>query len=191
MLKTEPQTQPDMLQRQRLIEAVVDEFEQPLLRYVTRIIRNGTLAQDVVQNVFIKLFRQWKPNQRPCGAALKPWLLRVAHNEAVDVIRAEERRKGAHQRWSAEEGVARHVPVTPSTTGTSCATPDDERLDRVVASLNILTLEERQIVLLRLQQGLSYDEIATVTNRPRGSVGAILHVAVRKLAGEVQRREGV
>ena len=190
MLKTEPQTQPDMLQRQRLLEAVVDEFEQPLLRYVTRIIRNGTLAQDVVQNVFIKLFRQWKPNQRP-NAALKPWLLRVAHNEAVDVIRAEERRKGAHKRWDAEEGVARHVPVTQSTTSPSCATPDDERMEMVVASLDILTLEERQIVLLRLQQGLSYDEIATVTNRPRGSVGAILHVAVRKLAGEIQRREGV
>ena len=186
MSPTELHTQPDTLQRQRLIEAVVDEFEQPLLRYVMRIIRNGTLAQDVVQNVFIKLFRQWEPNQRP-SASLKPWLLRVAHNEAVDVIRAEERRKALHRKWGEE--VARHVPVTLSTAGTSCAPPEDERMEMVFASLDILTLEERQIVLLRLQQGLSYEEIAVVTRRPRGSVGAMLHVAVRKLADALRSEE--
>ena len=195
MPETEPLTHPDMLQRQRLIEAVVDEFEQPLLRYATRILRNGTLAQDVVQNVFVKLFRQWQPNQRP-NASLKPWLFRVTHNEAVDVIRAEERRKGLHQR-SVIDANADEGTTPPSwqchfgypSAGGECS--DEERRQLVFASLEILTLEERQVVLLRLQQGMSYDEIGVVMNRPRGSVGAILHVAVKKLADVIGRKEGV
>jgi len=185
MSEMETLTQSDTLQRQRLIEGVVAEFEQPLLRYAARILRNGALAQDVVQNVFVKLFRQWQPNQRP-SAALKPWLFRVAHNEAVDMIRAEERRKGLHQR-SAEEGRATaSSPSRPSPDDT-----EDDQRQRVFASLEILTLEERQVVLLRLQQGMSYDDIAAVMHRPRGSVGAILHVAVKKLAGKLQGKEGV
>ena len=179
MSETDTLIPPDTLQRQRLIEAVVDEFEQPLLRYATRILRNGALAQDVVQNVFIKLFRQWQPNQK-ASASLKPWLFRVAHNEAVDVIRSEERRKGLHRKWGEDARLGEDA----------VALPDDER-QAVFASLEILTLEERQVVLLRLQQGMSYDDIATVVNRPRGSVGAMLHVAVKKLADVMRRKEGV
>ena len=193
MLETEDLKHPELIQRQRLIEAVVEEFEQPLLRYATRIIRNATLAQDVVQSVFVKLFRQWKPNQRP-SAALKPWLFHVAHNEAVDVIRAEERRKALHRRWGEEVGRAQASSPCRSTDSMrrgedACALPDDKRR-AVFESLDILSLEERQIVLLRLQQGMSYDEIAAVTRRPCGSVGAILHVAVKKLAAHLQGEEG-
>ena len=176
MSEMETLIQPDALQRQRLIEAVVAEFEQPLLRYTARILRNGTLAQDVVQNVFVKLFRQWQPHQRP-NAALKPWLFRVAHNEAVDLIRAEERRKGLYKRCADEP----HDVPSPDD-------PLEDQRQAVFASLEILTIEERQAVLLRLQQGMSYDDIAAVMNRPRGSVGAILHVAVKKLAGKLQGR---
>ena len=182
MSETEHLTHPGTLQRQRLIEAVVDEFEQPLLRYAARILRNnGTLAHDVVQNVFVKLFRQWKPSQRANDALLRPWLFHVAHNEAVDVIRAEERRKGAHKR-----AVGADPCVRPN--ARERAPTDDERREMVFACLGILTLEERQAVLLRLQQGMSYDEIAAVMRRPRGSVGAILHVAVKKLADELRRK---
>jgi len=191
MPETELLTQPDALQRQRLIEAVVDEFEQPLLRYATRILRNGVLAQDVVQNVFVKLFRQWQPNQRP-SASLKPWLFRVTHNEAVDVIRAEERRKGLHQRAvGCDDSGAPSEKGTPRSSYPTDERWDEERRQLVFASLEILSLEERQVVLLRLQQGMSYDEIAAVMNRPRGSVGAILSVAVKKLADVIGRKEGV
>ena len=183
MSEKEPLTQAsDTIQRQRLIEAVVTEFEQPLLRYAARILHNGALAQDVVQNVFVKLFRQWQPNQRP-NAALKPWLFHVAHNEAVDMIRAEERRKELHKNWRASVLASRDDARLAGT----LALQDDQR-QAVFASLEILTLEERQVVLLRLQQGMSYDDIAAVMNRPRGSVGAILHVAVKKLAGKLQGR---
>ena len=167
----------EMTARQQQIEAVVREYQQPLLRYATRLLRNGTLAQDVVQGVFIKLFRQWQPSQQ-ASPILRQWLFRVTHNEAVDLIRAEEARRRMHAR-SVEE-----APTAP-TDGAVI----EERHALVLASLQVLTPGERQVVLLRLQQGMSYDEIAAVTKRPRNTVGVMLHQAVRKLSEKLRGKE--
>jgi RNA polymerase sigma-70 factor (ECF subfamily) len=176
MTETKTAEAQERMTRQQHIEAVVREYQQPLLRYATRLLRNGTLAQDVVQGVFIKLFRQWQPSQR-ASPTLRQWLFRVTHNEAVDMIRAEETRRRLHER-SAEE-------APPSNDGGVV----EERHALVLASLQILTDGERQVVLLRLQQGMSYDEIAAVTRRPRNTVGVMLHQAVRKLSEKLRGKE--
>jgi len=173
-----------MTARQHQIEAVVREYQQPLLRYATRLLRNGTLAQDVVQGVFIKLFRQWQPSQR-ASPTLRQWLFRVAHNEAVDLIRAEESRRRLHER-GAEEAAAVNAANADDADG---AATEARRHALVLASLQILTPGERQVVLLRLQQGMSYDEIAAVTGRPRNTVGVMLHHAVRKLSEKLRGKE--
>ena len=77
--------------REALMEAVVAEHETALLRYAARILNNPTTAQDVVQNVFIKLFRAWPKGMKP-SKQLKGWLYRVTHNEAVDHIRRPDKR---------------------------------------------------------------------------------------------------
>jgi RNA polymerase sigma-70 factor (ECF subfamily) len=177
------QAQEGMTTRQQQIEAVVREYQQPLLRYATRLLRNATLAQDVVQGAFIKLVRQWQPSQR-ASPALKQWLFRVTHNEAVDLIRAEETRRRVHE-CSAEEA----PPPDGGRMSSSAAEVEEERHAQVLASLHVLTSGERQVVLLRLQQGMSYDEIAAVTNRPRNTVGVMLHQAVRKLAAKIRGKE--
>jgi RNA polymerase sigma-70 factor (ECF subfamily) len=182
MLATTELCIPPIALRQRRIDAVVREYQQPLLRYAARLLRNPTLAQDVVQNVFVKLFRQWKPRQE-ADESLKPWLYRVAHNEAVDLIRHEERRRSLHDRGAAEAELT-HEP-------THSDPPPDERRALVLDCLDRLDPAERQVVLLRLQQGLSYDEIATAMGRPRGTVGALLHTAVKKLSRHVRRKEAL
>ena len=178
MVETGTTQAQDGMTRQLQIEAVVREYQQPLLRYATRLLRNGTLAQDVVQGVFVKLFRQWQPSQR-AGAALRSWLFRVTHNEAVDMIRAEESRRRMHVRSVEDADV--YAGDRDAVT--------EERHALVLASLQILTAGERQVVLLRLQQGMSYDEIAAVTNRPRNTVGVMLHQAVRKLSEKLRGKE--
>ena len=171
----------EMAARQQQVEAVVREYQQPLLRYATRLLRNGTLAQDAVQGVFVKLFRQWQPSQR-ASPTLRQWLFRVTHNEAVDLIRAEEARRRLHER-GAEEASADAAARRPD------GAVAEERHAMVLASLQVLTPGERQVVLLRLQQGMSYDEIAAVTNRPRSTVGVMLHHAVSKLSEKLRGKE--
>lgn len=159
------------------MEAVVSLHEEALLAYATRILNNAAAAQDVVQNAFIKLFQHWRDGMRP-SKHMKTWLYRVTHNEAVDYIRRESRlrllhKKHAEERADCPDGI--HCPAR------------DDRLAMVLEHVHALHPREQQVLLLRLQQGLSYHEIAEVTGRSEGNVGNILHHAIKKLAAKLAR----
>lgn len=159
-----------------LIETIISEHEAALLRYASRILSNPFAAQDVVQNVFIKLCQKWKHGWRP-SSHLRNWLYRVTHNEAVDHIRRESRRQALHEK-AAEEYLSEEAPVADSA---------EERRERVLAELKRLHPREQQVVLLRLEEGLSYARIAEITGRTEGNVGNILHHAILKLSSGMAR----
>ncbi len=114
---------------------------------------------------------------------LKGWLYRVTHNEAVDMIRSEERHKRLHRRQAAD-------PLFCGD-GLHCDPPADERVAMVLERLGVLALPERQVLLLRLQEGLSYEEIAGITGHSSGYVGCLLHHAVKKISASLKREEGI
>lgn len=159
--------------RIQMMEAIVAEHETALLRYATRFVNDPTAAQDVVQNVFIKLVKHWQDGMRP-SKKLRGWLFRVTHNEAIDLIRRESRLRVLHNKQAEEQQVC--------TDGVHCPAPPDDRKAWVLRELKRLHPREQQVVVLRLEQGLSYNEIAEITGRTRGNVGNILHHAVKKLA---------
>jgi len=160
------------------MEAIVAEYETALLRYAARILNNPFTAQDVVQNVFIKLFKGWKGGQRP-SPRLKGWLYRVTHNEAVDHIRRESRLQPLHEKQSED-------PVTACPDGQNCPSGDDRKAI-VLVHLGKLHAREQQVILLRMEEGLSYREISEITGRSEGNVGNILHHAVKKLSASLRQ----
>ena len=162
----------------REVETIVAAHESALLRYAAGLLCSREAAQDVVQNAFIKLFQAWKPGQRPTDA-LRGWLYRVTHNEAVDYIRREARLGLLHARAQKEE------PPDPAPGAGESA----GQMETVLANLGRLHPTEQQVILLRLQEGLSYKEIARVTGRTEGNVGCVLHHAVKKLSRMVKGTE--
>jgi len=166
----------------RRMETIVSQYETALLRYAGRILNNPLAAQDVVQNVFIKLFRSLGAGAGPI-AELKAWLYRVTHNEAVDHVRREARLRLLHSKYESET-------QAECRDGRHCsATVNAERRQLVLEQLRRLSDREQQIVLLRLEEGLSYGEIAAVTGRTEGNVGNILHHAVKKLSARLKKAE--
>lgn len=155
------------------MNAIVTAHEAELLRYAAGLLNDLHAAQDVVQNTFIKLFQKWAPGMRPTEA-LRPWLYRVAHNEAVDHLRREQRLRFLHLRQA-------HDPTDQ---------PDplhDGQLEQVLAAARKLDPAEQQVLLLRLQQGLSYHDISRITGRSEGNVGCLLHHAVKKLSRLIRK----
>ena len=158
--------------RVELLEALMREHESALLRYATRLLNNRETAQDVVQNVFIKLHKGLGDGMTPTDK-VRGWLYRVTHNEAIDTIRRESRFRAMQDRLTdateddvkCDEGEKRKAKV-----------------DQVMMHLGKLDDREKQVVLLRLDEGLSYKEIAEITDRSVGGVGNILHHAVKKLS---------
>jgi RNA polymerase sigma-70 factor (ECF subfamily) len=161
------------------VEDVVAEYESALLRYATRLVNDTSAAQDVVQDVFIKLCRGWRNGSHP-GEQLRSWLFRVTHNAAVDYIRRESRLRVLHERQ------AEHAAVeAPAGQRRTLLAKETHAL--VLEHLRLLDPREQQVVVLRLQEGMSYREIADVTGRSEGNVGCILHHALKKLAASLKR----
>jgi RNA polymerase sigma-70 factor (ECF subfamily) len=161
------------------MEAIVGEHESALLRYAMRFVKDASAAQDVVQDAFIKLFRI-RQGGGSDPTLVKSWLYRVVHNGAVDYIRRESRLRLLHER------TGRDCPE-PAREGATEPMTFDERRELVLTLLDRLHPRERQVVLLRLDQGLSYEEIARATGRTSGNVGNLLHHAVRKLAAALRQ----
>jgi RNA polymerase sigma-70 factor (ECF subfamily) len=167
--------------REAALEEVMTQYETVLLRYATRVLNNPASAEDVVQNVFIKLFRSWEPGADGGPENLKSWLYRVTHNEAVDHIRRESRLRLLHERHAEER-------QGNCTDGEHCGSAPsfEDKKALVLSQLRKLHPREQQVVLLRLEEGLSYKEISAITGRSSGNVGNILYHAVRKLSENVR-----
>ena len=167
------------------LDAVVAAHAPALLRYVTRLLNNASIAQDIVQETFLRLWRRagaWPAAPR----ALSAWLYRTAHNTAVDHIRRETRLRRLHETQADDPAVGPgDPPVAPA-----AALDEVERRRLALEHLARLAPAERQVLLLRLQEGLSYREISLITGRSEGNVGCLLHHATQNLAARL-RQAGV
>ena len=123
-------------------------YHQPLYRYCRAITGNSEEAADALQNTMLKVMRSLPGERRQIE--LKPWLFRVAHNEAVSLLRA--RRPHAE----LEEGDGRTVA------GPEAGIAAREDLRELMADLEELPERQRATVILRELNGLSFAEIASV-----------------------------
>ncbi len=164
-------------ERLQAFNGIVAAFEGPLLRYAARLTNSATAAEDVVQNTFVKFIRLWKGPYEASGE-VSAWLYRVAHNEAVDLVRNEARRQKLHE----EHGREAFAQPSPE------PEPGDAALDAARA-LDRLSERERSLVILKVYEEKSYREIAEITGLTVSNVGVILHGAMKKLANALHGKE--
>jgi len=160
-------------------EAIVSHYEIRLIRYVSRIVNSDDVAQDIVQDTFIRLFRKWQDTLEP-GPKISSWLYRVAHNRAVDYIRKQSRRHELHQRHAGEQ-----PDFAPPDRGAGFRIGEDAA--RAAAALDTLNEREQQLVILKVYEEKSYKEISEITGLTTSNVGYILHHAMKKMAAVLRK----
>lgn len=161
-----------------VLEEVVRDFEGPLVGYVTKILRDPDAARDVVQDTFLKFHKHWIEPGKICDEP-SGWLYRVAHNRAVDHIRKESRLRDLHERNAVAERLADRAGETKER---------NEKMALALDLVNELPDNEREVIVLRLRDGLSYREISERTGRSEGNVGCLLHHAVKHLSDQLRRK---
>src|SRR3954447_9335912 len=143
-------------------EAIVERYRRPLLKYCGRLLP-ASRAEDAVQQTFLKAYQAMIAGDADLN--LRPWLYRIAHNASLNLLRQNG--------WSHEQldenmdGVQR---------------PDQafelrERLLATVSAVKQLPERQRNAVLLREIDGLSYEEIASALGVGDGAVRQLLHRA--------------
>jgi RNA polymerase sigma factor (sigma-70 family) len=163
------------------IRAALERHEAPLVRYALGFTGDLETARDVVQDTFLRLCEQ------PPGAVdghLTQWLFRVCRNRALDVQRKSSRMTTCTE--TAEAELDRRAAAAP-TPADEAAT--HERASTALELLADLPPNQREVVRLKFQHQLSYQEIAAVTSLSVGNVGFLLHTALKTLRQRMEKRE--
>jgi RNA polymerase sigma-70 factor (ECF subfamily) len=155
---------------ERAYEALVERFQHPVYSLVYRLMADPSDAGDVVQEVFLKVFRGVGSFRGQ--SSLKTWVYRIAVNEANNHRRWFSRRKGHEVGLAEEQGdglsIEQSLPDESLSPYEIALSHETQAL--VEAALQQLKPAFRQAVILRDVEGLSYDEIAEILDISLGTV---------------------
>ena len=162
------------------IEELFAALESPLLGYALRCAGERGVAEDVVQEAFMKLHAQFEQIAKP-----RPWLYRTVHNLALN-------RRRAAQKTVSLNSPAENDPAAGLDPADPDLPPDAQMLrlegiGLVRISLAALDGRSRELVRLKFHDDLSYKEIAARPGLPAGNVGFILHHALKTLDAELAK----
>lgn len=156
--------------REEFVKQALRDFESPLIGYAVGFLHDVERARDVVQDTFIRLYQQ---DIEKIRKGLKTWLFTVCRNRALDVIRKEKRIVGLGDDEMARLPSSRRSPAERADL--------EERVKQVHTALARLSDNQREVILLKFEQGLSYQEISEVTGLTPGNVGFLLHNGLKRL----------
>jgi RNA polymerase sigma-70 factor, ECF subfamily len=175
-------------------EILIQRYQQPVFNLVCRLLNDPSDACDIVQEVFLKVFRNIGSFRG--NSSLKTWIYRIAVNEAYNHRRWFSR----HQRQEIAMGAEEGMPSYEDSLADPGRTPFDQAADHetralVEAALEKLNAKFRAAVVLRDIEDLSYEEIATVLDVSLGTVKSRIlrgREALRKvLEGRLEKELGV
>lgn len=160
------------------INTVVQQYERPLVRYAAQITGDLERGRDVAQDTFLRLCKQDREQlDGLLNGHLVEWLYTVCRNRALDVRRKESRMKTmTAEQTSVQESRDMDQAV---------ASEQQDTAARVLEFVDKLSENQREVVRLKFQHGLSYKEIAAVTELSVSNVGYLIHTAIRKLRTEL------
>lgn len=163
-------TNQQLLEGDAWVHLAVDRFEGPLVRYAARITHDLDRARDAVQETFLRLCRQ---DRHELDGHLAQWLYTVCRNQALDMCRKEKPMK------AMSPAVAEECPSREPSQAVVLEQQETSR--RILQLLDRLPASQQEVVRLKFQSGLSYREIAAVTQLSVSNVGYLIHTAVKTL----------
>jgi len=159
---------------------LVEKYQERVYHMVYGMVRNREDARDITQDAFVKAYDNIQRFR--LESSFYTWIYRIAMNRAIDHLRRRKRDGTTEfddqiaqrdERGGIDEV---HHGDSPS------RTLERKRLyDRIMSAMQELPEDQRQVVLLRELEGLSYKEIAEVMEVPEGTVMSRLYYARKKL----------
>jgi RNA polymerase sigma-70 factor (ECF subfamily) len=162
----------------RAFEALVRRYSERAYRAAFRVVRDPHQAEDIVQEALIKAYRGLRKFES--RSSFYTWLYRIVVNLALDRRRREKR--GPTVEW--EDETARQVDpraTTPVSESPELASRRGEVRRIVAEGVQELPDGQREVLLLREVEGLSYEEIAQTMGISKGTVMSRLHYARKKM----------
>ena len=162
---------------QRALATVYERHSGAVFALARRLVRNRALAEEVTQEIFLRL---WNRPERfdPDRGTLRSFLLADTHGRSIDMLRSELARK------DREEREGRVAPAAPKTV-------EGEVLSRVTsesvrAAISALKENERRAIELAYFGGLTYREVAAELGEPEGTIKSRIRSGMARLRVELK-----
>ncbi len=152
----------------------LDRYDASLIRFVSNFLGDGTTAQDIVQEAFLRVAK--RPEKLLGVRNCHNWLLKVARNLSIDHLRRLIRQR-KHQ-GALNEAAARKANAAGAA---GEALEESERQTRVRTEIGRLRPKLKEVMLLKVQESKSYREIAEITGLTVTNVGYLVHQALQIL----------
>lgn len=156
------------------LRQVVADHEGRLVRYAQRLTGNLERARDIVQDTFLRLCRQ---EREAVESHLVAWLYQVCRHRALDVI-GKEHRMTQLPTARAESRPGREPDQAD-------AVERREQFEQARTLLARLPDNQQEVIRLKVEEGLSYREIAEVLGLSVTNVGYLLHMGLKRLRHEL------
>jgi RNA polymerase sigma-70 factor, ECF subfamily len=158
------------------IERLYDEHAQPLYAFILNFTRNEADTRDLLQELFIKLARE--SGLLDGVREERAFLIRLAHNAAIDLMRRRNTRDRTKTNFAAEK-ISLFAPTSDP----------DEKLFReeLVFALGELPAEQRAVVHLKLWAGLTFEQIAAALDIQSNTAASRYRYGLDKLRGRLRQ----
>lgn len=154
-------------------------YQNRLYSFIFRLLRHREEAEDAMQEVFLRVYRSL-PSYRP-ESSFTSWLYRIASNYCMDLLRKRRQKVVSLFYKTIEEDEERVMEIPDDSRDPETLFDDTELQQTVQKAIDNLPPKYRLVMLLRHQEGLSYQEITEITGLPEGTIKAQIFRARRLL----------
>ena len=158
----------------RAFEVVFDRHSGVAFSLAYRMCGRRALAEDIVQEAFLSLWRTGARYDRTRGS-VRSWVLSAVHNRAIDAFRRESIREG---KTVADDGLSERIEE-PVRTADEVERRDEAH--QIRTALDSLPEEQRRVIELAYFGGFSHSEIAELLSLPAGTVKGRMRLGLSKL----------
>jgi RNA polymerase sigma-70 factor, ECF subfamily len=158
----------------RAFEVIFDRHAGAGYSLALRMCGRRALAEDIVQEAFLSLWRSGSGYDRARGS-VRSWVLSAVHNRAVDALRRTGAKSG---RDVSDEGIAERLAARDAT---DAEVERREESRRVRGALDELPADQRQVIELAYFGGLSHSQIAAMLDLPPGTVKGRMRLGLTKM----------
>jgi RNA polymerase sigma-70 factor (ECF subfamily) len=166
----------------RAFEVLITRHRKPVFNFILRFVRDSALAEDVVQETFLRVVKNAEAYERQ--AKFTTWLFTIARNLCVDASRRGKHRKAASLDApldGADGKLSLGDTVADSGAGVDRQAISHQLQIRMKAAIAELPDEQREIFLLREVADLQFNEIAEIVGCPENTVKSRMRYALEKL----------
>jgi RNA polymerase sigma-70 factor, ECF subfamily len=164
-----------------LLHALVEQYQYRLVRYLIYLLGRRDEVDDLVQETWLRVLERGRSYDG--RSRFEPWLFTIARNLTIDHLR-RRRDLSLDPEDDTEQGVAAQSPASsdPSPFVLAARTEDSQRLAQSMQTLNFIY---REVLVLRFQEDLSLQEVATVVGVPVSTVASRIYRGLRTLRAQL------